>query len=98
MPSSRVAQLEDDVILELRLPNRTEEWADTELAKQDQFDDVRRDPSTLELVVTYVIGGNCNAITNARHFLDDVEASLLDCDVDPMSFTLTARSVERRRV
>jgi hypothetical protein len=98
MPSSRVAQLDDDVILELRLSNKTEEWADAELAKQGQLDDVRRDPDTLELVVTYTVGGNCNAITNARHFLDDVEDALLDCNVDPMSFTLTARSVERRRV
>jgi hypothetical protein len=91
----RVPQLNDDHLLELRLPPQTEEWADELLKETDAqrgFDVERNDEA---LIVRTVIGGNCNALVVARGFLDDVEEYLREGDVDPMEFTLTVTAQER---
>jgi hypothetical protein len=85
----RVAQLNDSVTLTLTLPATTEEWADELLAQE--FDVTRNEAD--QLVVTQTVGGNCNAVTCARSFLDEVEEFLREGEVDPMRFVLTAWEV-----
>lgn len=90
-----VPQRDDPVVLTLTLPATTEEWADDELrAPFLNFDRVERDNEG-RLVVTQTIGGNCNAVANARQFLDDVEEALRECEVDPMLFDLHAEAIRR---
>ena len=93
MKNDRVPQLNDSVILRLTLPATTEEWADEELGHPAwNFDRVWRSGSG-QLVVQQTIGGNCNAISNALQFLDDVESALSESQVDPMLFDLHAEPV-----
>jgi hypothetical protein len=79
----RTPQLSDAVVLELRLPMETEEWAEDLLA---DYDTVRSDDA---LIVREEVGGNCNAVANAASFLRDVEDALSGGGVDPMALTLT---------
>lgn len=92
----RVPQLSDDVVMKLTLPPETEEWAE-ELLRGDE--EKYAVAETIErtdegLVLTQRIGGNCNAIVNARMWLDEVEEALDDGSIDPMSFTLVVSSTE----
>ena len=88
----RTPQLNDDVTLKLTLPASTEEWADELLEEWDCGDVERTDEG---LVVTFTVGGNANAISNARSFLDDIELALTQGEIDPMRFTLTAEPSPR---
>lgn len=95
----RAPQLTDDVKLELRLPPTTEGWAEDVLREYDEGEswsvgggwEIERTDQAL--FVRVQVGGNCNAITNARHFLDDIEEALREGDIDPMVFTLMALAV-----
>lgn len=93
--NDRTPQLDDDVILELKLRPSTEEWAEEMLEAQNEtFETERTDDA---LIVRYRVGGNCNAIVNASTFLSMVEDALRDGDIDVMEFTLTATTEERKR-
>jgi hypothetical protein len=94
--SDRVAQLNDDVVLVLTLPPSTEEWAEDLLREsEDNYgvaDTVERTDDGL--VLTRRIGGNCNALANARSWLAEVEEELDEGHVSPMQFGLRAYAVE----
>lgn len=92
--SERVPQITDDVFLVLTLPVETDDWAE-DLLRGDEgtygaADRIER--TSLGLVLTRRIGGNCNAIANARSWLAEVEDVLDEGDIDPMGFTLVATS------
>lgn len=82
-------QLTDPVTLELRLPPTIEEWAEEALAEDGDYSwDVKRTDDAL--IVRAVVHGNMNAVVNAQGFLRDVEETLQQANIDPMSFTLVA--------
>jgi hypothetical protein len=90
MPT-RVAQLRDDVRIELILPPQTEEWADTLLADLDSTDVERTDEA---LIARYEVGGNCDGISNLASFLRDVGDAMQEGDIDLMEFTVKVTAHE----
>jgi hypothetical protein len=91
----RVPQLNDTVVMELRLPPTTEEWAEDLLRETGDLEGWTCDRTPDALIVRYAIGGNCNALVNAQGWLGDLAEALNEGEIDPMEFTLTARAVPR---
>lgn len=82
------AQLDDTVVLTLVLRGETQEWADDKLREIEGMKVERLENE--QLVATLEMHGNCNSISNAVSFLQEIEFTLLECRVDPMEFTLIA--------
>lgn len=91
----RVPQINDDAVLELRLPPQTEDWADALIQggpDEDGYDVERTDEA---VIVRTTVGGNCNALVVAGSFLDNLDEYLSEGDIDPMEFTLVVAARPR---
>lgn len=88
--SERVPQLTDDVMVTITFPSTTEEWADELL--EPEFD-VKREKRSGKLIVSKIVSGNTDAVAVSTNVLHDVQDLLLEGDVNPMNFELTARSM-----
>ncbi|HEY6731945.1 MAG TPA: hypothetical protein VI039_13095 [Solirubrobacterales bacterium] len=90
----RVPQISDDVHIELLLPANTEEWADELLASCDGTEVERTDDA---LIVRYLVGGNCDGVSNLARWLGQVEEAMQEGDIDLMEFEVKVTAHEPDR-
>lgn len=81
--------MQGDTRMIVTLPPTTEEWAEEMIRSIDTVEDVRRHDDGL--VVTAVVGGNCNAATNLQSLLSELEDALSEASIDPFEIACVAR-------